>query len=131
MTKHCNSHTQRLLHQIILAEYERACVRKCDRTRACGISGAKGVRSLLELCVRSACVWGYLCMCVRCAIALDFLNRINRNENKDCPKFLLKEKKNAQFWIFYISEKLRTISLFKFVGEKIIIFSIFFSHFVT
>ena len=62
------------LHQ--KSECWSACVRECDRTRACGNPGAKGVRSLLELCVRSACVWGYLWSAITGAIALEILSII-------------------------------------------------------
>ena len=58
-----------------------ACVRKCDSTRACGNPGAKGVRSLLELCVRSACVWGYLWSAITGAIALEILSTILLKRN--------------------------------------------------
>ena len=34
-------------------------MRACGHTRACGNLGAKEVRSLTDLCVRSACVQGY------------------------------------------------------------------------
>ena len=34
-------------------------VRACGHTRACGNLGANEVRSLMDLCVRSACVQGY------------------------------------------------------------------------
>ena len=36
------------------------CVRACGRTRACGIWGANGCEASVKLCVRSACVLGFL-----------------------------------------------------------------------